>query len=127
MSDPLLGKRVRIDGLTAKPEFNGAQGVAVSFDAAKGRYNVRMMGSGEMIALKQSNLISVEAKIQHAQAAREREAWLPAGVSPNAALVFGLCVLYFGYTVLGALRLAYALGCGTLVLFVGTWRLLPSG
>jgi hypothetical protein len=34
---PLLGSRVVIHGLVAKPELNGRAGTAVSFDDDKGR------------------------------------------------------------------------------------------
>ena len=39
---PLLGKRVFINGLAAKPELNGRTGTAVSFDDAEGRYSVEL-------------------------------------------------------------------------------------
>jgi ankyrin repeat protein len=35
---PLLGRRVIINGLVAKPELNGRTGTAVRFDEDKGRY-----------------------------------------------------------------------------------------
>ena len=55
---PLVNQRVVIDGLSSKPELNGTKGVAVSFDDAKGRYNVRMEGSGQFMALKPINLLA---------------------------------------------------------------------
>jgi hypothetical protein len=39
---PLLGGRVVINGLVAKPELNGHTGTAVSFDNDKGRYSVEL-------------------------------------------------------------------------------------
>jgi hypothetical protein len=39
---PLLGRRVVICGLVAKPELNGRTGTAVSFDDDKGRYSVEL-------------------------------------------------------------------------------------
>jgi hypothetical protein len=39
---PLVGRRVVINGLVAKPELNGRTGTAVSFDDDKGRYAVKL-------------------------------------------------------------------------------------
>ena len=58
---PYVGKRVRIDGLTSKPELNGEEGVGVSFDPAKCRTNVRL-ADGRVIALRPSNLIEVRGR-----------------------------------------------------------------
>ena len=38
MRTPLLYQRVRIDGLAAKPEFNGCYGKCISWNEEKGRY-----------------------------------------------------------------------------------------
>ena len=39
---PLVGKRVVINGLVAKPELNGRTGTVVSFDDDKARYSVEL-------------------------------------------------------------------------------------
>ena len=52
---PLLGRSVLVSGLIARPELNGTRGVAVTYNAETGRYNVRMP-QGEVIALKPTNL-----------------------------------------------------------------------
>jgi len=41
MAAPLLGRKVKIDGLISKPELNGTSGTAMTFNTAKGRYAVR--------------------------------------------------------------------------------------
>ena len=43
---PLLKRRVLVVGLEGRPELNSQRGVASSFDAAKGRYAVRLDGGG---------------------------------------------------------------------------------
>ena len=53
---PLSGRRVRIDGLQGRPEFNGRSGVARRFDAAKGRYEVAVEGANFQMLLKPANL-----------------------------------------------------------------------
>lgn len=55
---PLLYARVRIDGLNAKPEYNGRYGKAITFVEETGRYGVRLEGgqTDEVIALKAANL-----------------------------------------------------------------------
>ncbi len=57
------GTRVRVDGLKARPELNGAGGTVLSFDAGRGRYNVEVgacdggtAGGGGIVALKRQNL-----------------------------------------------------------------------
>ena len=52
----LVGQRVVIDGLVAKPEHNGTQGAALSFDPVSGRYNVQLDSTGTILALKPQNL-----------------------------------------------------------------------
>ena len=51
MAAPLVGRRITIEGLASKPELNGTGGVAVSFDDAKGRYNVKLDSNGAVMAL----------------------------------------------------------------------------
>ena len=48
-------------GLKSRADLNGKQGFAVSFDASKGRYNVRL-ADGMVIALKPANLKKVEGQ-----------------------------------------------------------------
>jgi hypothetical protein len=52
----LAGRRVRIGGLKGRPALNGRCGVAGSFDAAKGRYEVAMEDEAEAVLLKPANL-----------------------------------------------------------------------
>jgi hypothetical protein len=53
---PLLGSRVIINGLVAKPELNGRRGTAVSFDSDKGRYSVELDGTSSFM-IKPCNLL----------------------------------------------------------------------
>lgn len=62
MAAPLVGQRVKIDGLVAKPELNGTEGLALSFDDGKGRYNVQMDATGSSMALKPTALSAVEGQ-----------------------------------------------------------------
>ncbi|KAL3907459.1 MAG: hypothetical protein SGPRY_010162 [Prymnesium sp.] len=55
MSAPLVGRRVVLEGIVSKPEWNGQLGLALSFDDAKGRYNVKL-DQGELTSLKPANL-----------------------------------------------------------------------
>jgi ankyrin repeat protein len=57
----LSGRRVSIDGLKGRPELNGHCGVAGRFDAAKGRYEVVVMGLAEAVLLKPANLKVIRA------------------------------------------------------------------
>jgi hypothetical protein len=56
---PLLGRRVVINGLVAKPELNGRTGTAVSFDDAKGRYSVELDNTSSSLMIKPCNLLPV--------------------------------------------------------------------
>ena len=60
MAAPLIGRRVKIDGLASKPELNGTEGLAVSFDDGKGRYNCKLDATGGMMALKPANLTAAD-------------------------------------------------------------------
>ena len=51
----LSGRRVRIDGLQARPELNGRCGVAGTFDAAKGRYEGAGGVAGGVVACCRSS------------------------------------------------------------------------
>jgi len=53
---PLLGKRVVVNGLQAKPELNGRHGIASDFVESKGRYAVNLEDGGGSFALKPDNL-----------------------------------------------------------------------
>ena len=50
----LLGQRVVLGGLAARPELNGRRGVAQSFEG--GRYAVAIEGGGESVRVRPSNL-----------------------------------------------------------------------
>jgi hypothetical protein len=54
---PLLGSRVVINGLVAKPELNGRTGTAVTFDDDKGRYSVALDGTSSSFMIKPCNLL----------------------------------------------------------------------
>lgn len=57
MAAPLVGRRVIIENLASRPELNGTAGIAISFDDARGRYNVRLESNGGgMMALKPTSL-----------------------------------------------------------------------
>ena len=56
-----IGQEVRLVGLKAKPELNGAAGVCERFDKAQGRYAVRLAGQEKPIAVKGANLELVDA------------------------------------------------------------------
>jgi serine/threonine protein kinase len=64
---PLLGRRVVINGLVAKPELNGRAGTAVSFDDDKGRYLVELDDTSLMI--KPCNLLPREQERERAREA----------------------------------------------------------
>ncbi len=60
---PLLGRRVFITGLVAKPHLNWSTGTAVSFDDAKGRYAVKLkLEKNSSFMIKPSNLSPVIQK-----------------------------------------------------------------
>ena len=57
----LIGQRLRVHGLKARPELNGSHGVALSFDAARGRYALQLCDlhgdhPGETILLRPDNV-----------------------------------------------------------------------
>ena len=53
---PMVGRRVLIVGLVAKPEFNGRAGTALSFDDDKGRYFVEFDEPSSSMLIKPCNL-----------------------------------------------------------------------
>jgi len=67
VDESLLGERVVLQGLQAKPELNGCTGVVLSFDASQGRYAVKLdvfgalpppeADQGTVKLLKASNLV----------------------------------------------------------------------
>ena len=50
------GELVLVQGLQSKPEHNGTAASVLSFDDAKGRYVVQLVGSGTTLSLKPVNL-----------------------------------------------------------------------
>ncbi len=56
----LLGKRVRLHGLQARPEYNGKVGRVYSFDNEKGRAGVHL-DTGPGLWVKPSNLTELLA------------------------------------------------------------------
>jgi ankyrin repeat protein len=54
---PIVGRRVLIVGLVAKPELNGRTGTALSFDDDKGRYSVKLDESSSSMLIKPCNLL----------------------------------------------------------------------
>ena len=60
MAAPLVGRKVSISGLASRPELNGAKGIAIAFDDAKGRYTVRL-DSGENCSLKPTNVAAADS------------------------------------------------------------------
>jgi len=57
---PLLGRRVVINGLVAKPELNGRTGTVVRFDDDKGRYSVELDGTSSSFMIKPLNLLPTQ-------------------------------------------------------------------
>ena len=56
----LVGRRVIIDGLSSRPELNGKVAKAVSYNADKGRYGVRVEGAGgALLSLRPENVNTV--------------------------------------------------------------------
>ena len=58
-----IGSRVQVDGLTAKPQYNGLLGIVVSWDGAKGRCGVKLDSGegGAGLMLKPCNLLESHA------------------------------------------------------------------
>ncbi len=78
---PLLGGRVVINGLVAKPELNGRAGTAVSFDDDKGRYSVELDESSSFMIggaflnpmIKPFNLLPTVCSVRNTKREREEE------------------------------------------------------
>ena len=62
-----VGQNVRLVGLQAKPELNGAVGVCERFDKAQGRYAVRLHGHEKPLALKGGNLELLVEEVNKAE------------------------------------------------------------
>ncbi|KAG8456990.1 hypothetical protein KFE25_006602 [Diacronema lutheri] len=56
---PLVGKRVRLVDVGSKPELNGREGVALSFNEASCRYNVRLDHTDAVLSLKPACLVAL--------------------------------------------------------------------
>ena len=56
---PLVGRRVRVEGLTGRPELNGRCGEATAYDAARGRYCVAVEGEPLPVLLRADNLTAI--------------------------------------------------------------------
>lgn len=54
----LVGKRVRVQGLVKKPEYNGLVGTVAAFNHAADRFAVEIEKVGRM-ALKRTNLVEI--------------------------------------------------------------------
>eukprot|EP00040_Diaphanoeca_grandis_P026566 m.149147 g.149147 ORF g.149147 m.149147 type:complete len:357 (+) comp30641_c0_seq1:1174-2244(+) len=75
MSAPMVNKAVQVNG-TSRDDLNGQQGVAESFDDAKGRYVVRLT-SGATVSLKPSNLVVTDSSSSDSGAASATPSWIP--------------------------------------------------
>jgi len=58
VEDIALGSEVVVEGLSKCPAFNGSRGVALSYDAGAGRYNV-LLANQQMAKIKAENLRSI--------------------------------------------------------------------
>ena len=56
---PLVGRRVRVEGLAGRPELNGRCGEAEAYDATRGRYLVMVEGEPSQLLLRPDNLIAI--------------------------------------------------------------------
>ena len=75
----LLGLRVRVEGLQARPEYNGEIGRVYSFDNEKGRAGVHL-DNGAGLWIKPANLVELaKAAPQPEQDERAADAEQPDG------------------------------------------------
>ena len=51
-----VGTEICVHGLAARPEYNGQEGVVLSWDDAKGRVGIKLKRSGSNISLKPANV-----------------------------------------------------------------------
>lgn len=72
-----VGTEICVHGLAARPEYNGQEGIVLSWDDAKGRVGIKLKKSGSSISLKPANVqalassgsaISLESTFKAAQA-----------------------------------------------------------
>ena len=56
---PLVGRRVRVEGLAGRPELNGRCGEATAYDAARERYCVAVEGEPSPLLLRADNLNAI--------------------------------------------------------------------
>ena len=56
---PLIGRRVRVEGLAARPELNGRCGEATAYDATRERYCVAVEGEPSPVLLRPDNLTAI--------------------------------------------------------------------
>ena len=56
----LLHQRVRIDGLSGRPELNGRYGKTTRYVTDKSRFAVTLEGDDESVLLKPANLTKVD-------------------------------------------------------------------
>lgn len=102
-SAPLLGKRVVLSGLKAKPELNGAFGSALAFDEVKGRYQVAL-DSGVSVLLKGTNLAEAPqpagSKVGDGLTLEQREIQAAISQKQTTSQVGDQCFVLrrFGYT-----------------------------
>lgn len=80
----LVGERVVLRGIKAKPELNGNFGHAVSLDAGKGRYGVKVVGIG-MLALKPENVFAAPLPSLVSSVERGAEGEAPTDFAPAPA------------------------------------------
>jgi hypothetical protein len=57
------GTRVQIVGLSSRPDLNGARGIILDFDEAKGRHAVKVAEDGHPMAIKPVNLVQMQKPI----------------------------------------------------------------
>eukprot|EP00308_Calcidiscus_leptoporus_P022290 CAMPEP_0119360066 /NCGR_PEP_ID=MMETSP1334-20130426/7786_1 /TAXON_ID=127549 /ORGANISM="Calcidiscus leptoporus, Strain RCC1130" /LENGTH=345 /DNA_ID=CAMNT_0007374841 /DNA_START=72 /DNA_END=1110 /DNA_ORIENTATION=+ len=91
MAAPLVGRTVRIEGLTGRPELNGRVGHAVSFNDNTGRYNVQLRGAqDETLALRPMNVAAADSGSHGGSADSGDYARGGAGAPTEATGPFGL-------------------------------------
>jgi hypothetical protein len=79
------GDQVTVQGLQAKPEYNGQKGTCVSFDVEKERWEVRLH-NGAQLCVKPSNLRMSEEKAEREQQDKAAREALCGGSAPEDQL-----------------------------------------
>ena len=89
---PLVGRRVRVEGLAARPELNGWFGDATAYDAAGGRCRESIEG-GVPVLLRPDNLTALPTKDEtlNARAAAEEQHRLDVGMKSPEAHRLAVC------------------------------------